>query len=202
MPEKSTANTDGRRRSIIDKKSGYSVILDTKMFRPLKICEPTDIPVKISTLVSGKGKQILEEDMDPSTPKDNVVKDVSSTSAGIGGVIIDNKGRFLCAYGSSCLHWDISQLELYSILSLKNFLQRWMLEAKGIVIESDNYNVINFIQNSVNKGDFKVDLGQGIDFSFLKEFNQILFHYVNRNGNKLADCCANIARSRDFFGMI
>ncbi|PKU70485.1 hypothetical protein MA16_Dca013521 [Dendrobium catenatum] len=187
MPVEETVATDGRRRSIVDWSSDYSVNSNSNKFHPLKIYEPTSVSVNVSTPVSGKGKQILKEDLFPSSLKDKIVKDDSSTSGGIGGVIRDNKGRFLCTYGSSCLHWYISQLELYSILSLKNFLQRWILEAKIIIIEGDNYNVINFIRNLVNKGDFKVDLGKGIDFSFLKEFNQILFHCVNRNGNKLAD---------------
>ncbi|PKU79410.1 hypothetical protein MA16_Dca000755 [Dendrobium catenatum] len=166
MPEVAMVTTDGHRSLIVNISPDISGILKLGKFRPLKIGEPFSVPVKKSPVVSGKGKQIIEDDLLLSTPKKKFDKDVSSISGDIAGVIRDYRGRFLCAYGSSCLHWDVTKLELSYILSFKNFLQGWMFEAKGLIIEGDNYNVIKFIQNLVNKGEFIVDLGKGIDFSF------------------------------------
>ncbi|KAL0912002.1 hypothetical protein M5K25_017943 [Dendrobium thyrsiflorum] len=95
----------------------------------------------------------------------------SSNKADIGGVFRDSKGRFLYAFGSGCLHWDGAQVEVLSVLALKNFIEGWMHEAKGIIVEGDNYNVINFFQGLLNK--------EGLlnlkDLEFLDGFKQILF---------------------------
>ncbi|XP_028549035.1 uncharacterized protein LOC114579205 [Dendrobium catenatum] len=73
-------------------------------------------------------------------------------SAEIGGVIRDNKGRFLFAFGFKRVHWDISALELDALMAVKKFTQEWMYEAKGIIIEGDNYNVMKHIQGIFKKG--------------------------------------------------
>ncbi|KAH0448876.1 hypothetical protein IEQ34_022676 [Dendrobium chrysotoxum] len=69
-----------------------------------------------------------------------------SYKGGVGGVARDCKGRLLFAFGFSSLHWDHSDLEYQSILSLKYVLQEWMFELKGIIIEGDNVNVMKHIQ--------------------------------------------------------
>ncbi|KAL0922906.1 hypothetical protein M5K25_006936 [Dendrobium thyrsiflorum] len=63
---------------------------------------------------------------------------LSTNKADIGGVFRDCNGRFLGAFGFSCLHWDSLQVEILSILALRNYIQDWMFDAKGIVIEGDN----------------------------------------------------------------
>ncbi|KAI0492114.1 hypothetical protein KFK09_026379 [Dendrobium nobile] len=74
-----------------------------------------------------------------------------NNSTGIGGIFRDCKGRGLAAFGFHTIHWDIVQMELLAILSLRDHIKDWMLEAKGIVIEGDNLNVINIFQNALNK---------------------------------------------------
>ncbi|KAH0468331.1 hypothetical protein IEQ34_003364 [Dendrobium chrysotoxum] len=73
-----------------------------------------------------------------------------------------------------------------------------MYEAKIIIIEGDNFNIIKFVQRIMNK---EVKLPAGSyqeDFFFLRRFNQVIIQDVNRECNKLANYCANIAKSSDF----
>ncbi|KAL0928689.1 hypothetical protein M5K25_000603 [Dendrobium thyrsiflorum] len=64
-----------------------------------------------------------------------------SNCAGIGGVIRDHRGRFILAFGNKLFRWDIAQLEVLAVLALRNVLQEWTKETKGIWIEGDNSNV-------------------------------------------------------------
>ncbi|XP_020681385.1 uncharacterized protein LOC110098797 [Dendrobium catenatum] len=85
----------------------------------------------------------IKVNIDASVPPNN--------KAGIGVVFRDCKGHGLVAFGFQCLHWDCSQMELFAILALRDYIQDWMLEVKGIVIEGDNLNVIKIFQNSFTK---------------------------------------------------
>ncbi|KAH0458517.1 hypothetical protein IEQ34_013832 [Dendrobium chrysotoxum] len=49
------------------------------------------------------------------------------------------------AFGCGYVHWDSAQMELLAFKSLRSFIQSWMLEANGIIIEGVNLNVINFL---------------------------------------------------------
>ncbi|XP_028551992.1 transcription factor ILR3-like isoform X1 [Dendrobium catenatum] len=73
-------------------------------------------------------------------------------AAGVGGVLRDCKGRFLFAFGFKRMHWDCSTLEVEAVISFNKVIQEWMFEAKGIIIEGDNYNVLKFIQNTIKEG--------------------------------------------------
>ncbi|XP_028555660.1 uncharacterized protein LOC114580917 [Dendrobium catenatum] len=114
----------------------------------------------------------------------------------IGGVARDEKGRFLFAFGAHCLHWDFSQVELLAVLYLKNVAKDWMLEAQGVIIEGDNFNIIKLLQKSVKS--WKVSKVIDDNLAFLLEFNQIVFSFSNRCGNKLEDICANLGLVRSF----
>ncbi|XP_028555487.1 uncharacterized protein LOC110107984 [Dendrobium catenatum] len=120
----------------------------------------------------------------------------SNYLAGTAGVCRDDKGRLLLAFGTQHVHWDIGHLELQAVYMLKNFLQEWMVEAQGVIIEGDNFNIIKRLQQALkrfkNKGFLEYDL------SFVSEFNQITFSFTTRNGNKLVDCCANYALGKSF----
>ncbi|PKU74895.1 Putative ribonuclease H protein [Dendrobium catenatum] len=117
----------------------------------------------------------------------------SSYKAGIGGVFRDHRGRFLMAFGKKLTHWDISYLELLSILSMKEVTRDWMYAYKGMIIEGDNQNVINFINSILKNGSNEVG-----DLSFFKDFNLVIFNYVGRNSNKLVDLCSNYAYFSSF----
>ncbi|KAL0910007.1 hypothetical protein M5K25_020928 [Dendrobium thyrsiflorum] len=121
---------------------------------------------------------------------------LDSYRAGIGGVLRGHKGRFLLAFGFSCIHWDIGQLELLTIRSLNKIIQDWMFIARGIIIKGDNFNVMKALQSSASKWDGIEDVVG--DFSFLKEFRNVLFLCSNRSCNKLANFCANLAIVEDF----
>ncbi|XP_028552855.1 uncharacterized protein LOC110106100 [Dendrobium catenatum] len=71
--------------------------------------------------------------------------------AGIGGIFRDCFGRFILAFGRTLIHWDIAHLELDAILSVKDYVKSWMKDYKGVIIESDNLNVIKYIQNSLKQ---------------------------------------------------
>ncbi|KAL0927659.1 hypothetical protein M5K25_001855 [Dendrobium thyrsiflorum] len=100
-----------------------------------------------------------------------------SNEAGVGGVFRDHQGRFLSAFGFKCLHWDNGFLELFAFRSLRRVIKEWRLEAKVLVIEGDNANVINYLQESFFK---VVNLGHEEvleDFSFLMGFDSIIFNH-------------------------
>ncbi|XP_020676031.2 uncharacterized protein LOC110095008 [Dendrobium catenatum] len=100
---------------------------------------------------------------------------LSSNLAGVGGVLRDHKGRFISAFGKNGIHWDIAQLKLEAVFSVKEFLRSWMLEYKGMIIERDNANVIKFIQDSLKKNKWQEDRWPTKDFFFLNYFNKVVF---------------------------
>ncbi|KAH0461442.1 hypothetical protein IEQ34_009017 [Dendrobium chrysotoxum] len=77
---------------------------------------------------------------------------LQSYKASIGGVFRDRKGRFIVAFGFKCIHWDNGYLELLAICSLKKVVKEWMMEANGIIIVGDNYNIIKYLQDSIGEG--------------------------------------------------
>ncbi|KAL0921308.1 hypothetical protein M5K25_008367 [Dendrobium thyrsiflorum] len=113
---------------------------------------------------------------------------LQSYRGGIGGVFCDSKGRFLFAFGHSCIHWDASSLELMAVQVLSGMLKDWMFKYKGAIIEGDNSNVIKFLQQGYARNHFS-----SADFQFLTKFNNVIFNCIGRGSNKLADLCANYA---------
>ncbi|KAI0526865.1 hypothetical protein KFK09_002457 [Dendrobium nobile] len=79
----------------------------------------------------------------------------NSYKAGIKCVFRDHYGRFLLAFGKPITHWDTAAVELQAILAIKLVIKKWMLDYKGLIIEGDNMNVINFIKKMVKKGGVK-----------------------------------------------
>ncbi|KAL0903267.1 hypothetical protein M5K25_027631 [Dendrobium thyrsiflorum] len=132
----------------------------------------------------------------PLLPYDGSLQ--KSYKAGAGGVVRDCRGRFLLAFGCGSVHWDCAQVELLAFKTLKNFVQNWMLEAEGIIIEGDNLNVINFLHNLYSKPGKVMNDRIEEDLLFLRRFDKVLFNFVNRQCNKLANYCANLACEIDF----
>ncbi|KAH0463875.1 hypothetical protein IEQ34_006661 [Dendrobium chrysotoxum] len=85
-----------------------------------------------------------------------------------------------------------------SILALREVLQDCMFEVKGIIIYGDNFNVMKYVQSMMNNKDVEAAYLKQEDLSFLRDFNQVIFQFLNRSCNKLAICCANFACSSDF----
>ncbi|KAI0529146.1 hypothetical protein KFK09_001693 [Dendrobium nobile] len=104
---------------------------------------------------------------------------LSNYRAGIGGIFRDCKGRVLLALGRNSLLWDIAQLELESIFVLWDFILGWMLESAGAIIESDNFNVINYIQQSMKKTYWHLEESLGNKLYFLNDFNKVVSHHGN-----------------------
>ncbi|KAI0496442.1 hypothetical protein KFK09_022759 [Dendrobium nobile] len=124
---------------------------------------------------------------------------LSCNSAGIVGVFRDHKGRFISAFGKNGAHWDIAQLELEVVFTVREFLRSWMLECKGLIIESDNTNIIKFIQESLKKNKWHVDRWPTKDLCFLNDFNKVVFLHAYRSCNKVANYCATMALESSFF---
>ncbi|KAL0915983.1 hypothetical protein M5K25_013457 [Dendrobium thyrsiflorum] len=78
-------------------------------------------------------------------------------------------------------------------------LMRQVLVVYLETTKGDNYNVIKHLQGSVGRVGSNVDIGKAEDLSFLKDFGNFIFHFANRNCNKLVDFCANFALFGDFF---
>ncbi|KAI0530940.1 hypothetical protein KFK09_000488 [Dendrobium nobile] len=124
---------------------------------------------------------------------------MSSYTAGIGGCVRDYKGRLLIAFGEKRTHWDIAHLEMEAIMILRRFIEPWMLEYKGVIIEGDNINVIKFIKNSLNKNKWKKADQVEKDFMFLTDFNKVILHHVHRDCKKVSDYCATLALDTNIF---
>ncbi|KAK8934502.1 hypothetical protein KSP39_PZI014303 [Platanthera zijinensis] len=71
--------------------------------------------------------------------------------AGIGVVVRDHHGAVQLAAGSGFAHWDPGQIELEALRSLHRLLSPAMLEAKGVIIEGDCKNVLEFCRNSMHQ---------------------------------------------------
>ncbi|KAI0486587.1 hypothetical protein KFK09_029335 [Dendrobium nobile] len=123
----------------------------------------------------------------------------SSNLAGIGGIFRDHKGQFISAFGKNGIHWDIGNLELQAVLTVKEFLKNWMLECKGLIIESDNINIIKFIQNFLKENKENVEKWPHKNLCFLNDFNKVVFLHAYRNCNNVANCCATMALESSFF---
>ncbi|PKU78942.1 hypothetical protein MA16_Dca000286 [Dendrobium catenatum] len=71
-----------------------------------------------------------------------------------------------------------------------------MFEARGIIIQGDNSNIINLLQSTMKT--WKVSKYIDDNFAFHLNFNQVLFSFVKRECNKLVDGCANLALKSSF----
>lgn len=45
--------------------------------------------------------------------------------------------------------WDRMVVEIEAILAIKDLLEPWMMEAKGLIIEGENGSVIQFFQQKI-----------------------------------------------------
>ncbi|KAL0915657.1 hypothetical protein M5K25_016090 [Dendrobium thyrsiflorum] len=135
----------------------------------------------------------------PRWIKANVDATISiNNKAAIGVVFRDCKGRFLVAFGRSLLHWDIAQVEVLSILAVGDIIKDWMFQADGIIIESDNLNVVRFFIDSINNNLDKEGILNPKDLDFIQNFRQVHFNFSVRECNRLADFCASLALLSDF----
>ncbi|XP_020672999.1 uncharacterized protein LOC110092690 [Dendrobium catenatum] len=121
---------------------------------------------------------------------------VDSNLASLGGVVCDSMGRLLLAFSKQKIHWDVNQLELDAVFSLKEFIKDWIFESKGLIIEGDNHNAIKFLHDSVKKSKTNNQISEKI--SFLHDLNKVIFHHTSRNCNKVTDLCATLALDNSF----
>ncbi|KAI0492234.1 hypothetical protein KFK09_026503 [Dendrobium nobile] len=92
-----------------------------------------------------------------------------NNSTGIGGIFRECKGRSLAAFGFHTIHWDIAQMELLAILSLRDLIKDWILEARGIVIEAIKHKLVTFSSFSVSN-ESKVEFAQKALWNFFLSF--------------------------------
>ncbi|XP_028555486.1 uncharacterized protein LOC110110911 [Dendrobium catenatum] len=91
-----------------------------------------------------------------------------SNKAGIGGIFRDNKGRMLISFRFLVIHWDIGFLELLAFRLLRDVMKEEMMDARGLIIESDSSNVISYLHRSIAKKGLVMSSDE--DFDFLKRF--------------------------------
>ncbi|KAI0499519.1 hypothetical protein KFK09_017723 [Dendrobium nobile] len=100
----------------------------------------------VNSCVDNEEQILLEDDLTWKEMEDALDKMKGNAAPGIEAIFRDNNGRFPYASGRSCTYWDIAQLELLAIHSLKVEIKDWMFKYKGIIIEGDNSNVISYLQ--------------------------------------------------------
>ncbi|PKU64482.1 hypothetical protein MA16_Dca008405 [Dendrobium catenatum] len=96
--------------------------------------------------------------------------------AGIGGIFKDYRGRFILAFGKKLIHWDIAQLEMKATFTVKDYVKDWMLDFKGVIVESDNINAITYLQNSLKSNKCNLDNNSFKDSFFFNDFNKLVFY--------------------------
>ncbi|KAK8963751.1 hypothetical protein KSP40_PGU000430 [Platanthera guangdongensis] len=74
-----------------------------------------------------------------------------SRCAGLGIVVCSEAGTMLVAAGFACLHWDPGLVELEAVLAIRRVVLPTLFEARGIIIEGDAANVLEFC-SSVARG--------------------------------------------------
>ncbi|KAK8957265.1 hypothetical protein KSP39_PZI000568 [Platanthera zijinensis] len=116
----------------------------------------------------------------------------TNNGAGIGLTARDRHGTLVLAAGSGIMHWDPGQVELEALLSLRRFLTPAMLEAKGIIIEGDCKNVIDFCRRTSTPTIMEQEL------AFLAELNNVMVRQILREANRLADYCAKYGMYNTF----
>ncbi|KAK8923398.1 hypothetical protein KSP39_PZI019823 [Platanthera zijinensis] len=73
-----------------------------------------------------------------------------------------------------------------------------MLEAKGVIIEGDCKNVLDFCRKAMHRANWSDDTFMEQDLSFLAELNQVLLRHISREANRLADFCAKFGMFNNF----
>ncbi|KAK8958120.1 hypothetical protein KSP40_PGU017523 [Platanthera guangdongensis] len=71
-----------------------------------------------------------------------------SRCAGLGIVIRSEAGAVLRAAGFAWRHWDPGRVELEAVLAIRWVLLPALLEAKGIIIDGDAANVLDFCHSA------------------------------------------------------
>lgn len=60
-------------------------------------------------------------------------------------------------------------------------------------VKYDNANIIKFLQDAINKG------GKDVEYlTFMKDFSHVIFNFIYRNCNKIADFRSNYAIFSNF----
>ncbi|KAK8956425.1 hypothetical protein KSP40_PGU001763 [Platanthera guangdongensis] len=95
-------------------------------------------------------------------------------------------------------HWDAGRVELEANLAIRQVIILTLLEARGIIIEWDAVNVLDFCSNaawgSARSNSFPGD----VDLTFLMEYAAVWFQHVGGGENHAADHCARRVLAMDF----
>ncbi|KAK8955310.1 hypothetical protein KSP40_PGU002638 [Platanthera guangdongensis] len=97
-----------------------------------------------------------------------------------------------------CQHWDLGRVELEVICSICRVVLPSTIDAKGIILEGDCKNVLDFCGRSLQRSAWRNPIFMEQDLSFLAELNQVLLRHIPREANRLADFCAKLGMSNDF----
>ncbi|KAL0915080.1 hypothetical protein M5K25_015481 [Dendrobium thyrsiflorum] len=115
----------------------------------------------------------------------------------LAAVFRDHDGLLL-AIGKQIKYWDSTKAELIAVLAIKDAIQDWILEKDGIIIEGDCESVIKWFQNTIHAQSHSIHMDAEYDISFFMDFKPVLFHYIPRESNSIANFCASFALFGDF----
>ncbi|XP_038685806.1 uncharacterized protein LOC119985586 [Tripterygium wilfordii] len=111
-------------------------------------------------------------------------------SSGVGGVLRDCNGNFLCIFSGPASNLDSNSAELRAIRFALEFSVKFGLKEKGnILVESDSLNVVNWLQKEIDSPWSKAQ-----DFNAIanlsSQLSSITYNHVCREANSVADSLA------------
>ncbi|KAK8959889.1 hypothetical protein KSP40_PGU004942 [Platanthera guangdongensis] len=89
-------------------------------------------------------------------------------------------------------------VELEAVLAIRRVVLPTLFEARGVIIEGDVANVIDFCRAAALNSARPSSLLPNMDLSFLSDFSAVRFQHVRREANKASHHCAQLAVSGDF----
>ncbi|KAK8965130.1 hypothetical protein KSP40_PGU004727 [Platanthera guangdongensis] len=95
-------------------------------------------------------------------------------------------------------HWDTGRVEPEAICSIRRVVEPSTFDARGIIIEGDAANVIDFCIKHVGRTARSAMSPMEGDLTFLGDFSAVRFQHVGRRANRAADYCARLAVGGDF----
>ncbi|KAK8935604.1 hypothetical protein KSP39_PZI013846 [Platanthera zijinensis] len=122
----------------------------------------------------------------------------TSRQAGLGIVMRNEVGLVLMVAGFAWQHWDPGRVEFEPVCSIRRIVQPTLLNARGVIIEGDAANVMDFCSNVAKQTARSIVSQMEEDLTFLWEFSAVRFQYIGRAANRVADFCARLVCEGDF----
>ncbi|KAK8970008.1 hypothetical protein KSP40_PGU022217 [Platanthera guangdongensis] len=106
-----------------------------------------------------------------------------SRRVGLSIVVCSEDGAVLVAAGFAWLHWDPCRVEIEAVVAIRRIVSPALLEARGVIVEGDATNVLDFCTLSARNSARPSSLLPNVDLSFLSEFTTVRFQHVWQGAN-------------------